>query len=68
MGREDGAVLVTQLRRNDLAIVLDLHRYGVDGLIESRQLFVHGVVLQRPARDDESLVFDHERFADGDAG
>ena len=68
VGSEDGAVLVAQLRGDGLAIALDLRRHGIDGLIQPRQFLVHGVVLERPPRDHESLFLDHERFADGDAG
>ncbi len=41
MGREDGAVLVAELRGDHLAIALDLRRHGVDCLIEARQFVVH---------------------------
>jgi hypothetical protein len=67
MGGEDGGVVVAQLIGDALAVVLDLADGGVERAVEALQLLVDGVARKEAARDAESLVVEHESFADRDA-
>ena len=68
VGREDGAVLLAQLIGDRLPVPVDLDRHGLDRAVEARQLGIDRVAIDGATRDDESLVFDDQRFANGNAG
>ena len=68
MGREDGGVLLAEFAGDGVAIAFDLGAGGFDGLVEAFEFVVDGIARDEPARDAKSLVVDHQRFADGDAG
>ncbi len=68
MGREDRAVLVSQLYADLIAVVLDLGPGGVHGSRQPGQLVIDRVSRDEPAGDTKPLLVDDQSFANGDAG
>jgi hypothetical protein len=67
VGGKDGTVLLTKLVGHGVSVALDLIGGGVHRALQPRQLTVHGMARDGPARDGESLGIDHQRFANGES-